>query len=827
MYNRGLDLILLIPMIKRLIPLIFICLTLSCVPKKEEQINLIDLVPHNTSLVAQINDGESLKTSTVVSKFFSINSNFKNTIQNIIPEKSASAQIVFITPVGKNENVVGVIFKKSPADSVINYKKSIQYSGKTIGLEEKGGQTFYSVFLGDFKMISESQLIVENGIRNFNKEKRGINNGAFYKLADSMDQDLAVNFLIHPSSTSLTREFFPNTPLFPNTGRDWIELSLEVSESEVNLNGVAFLNDSIPDGLILIKNIKPQKLSLTEIVPDNFTSYLGFPINNIEQLESNFKGLSRRINLAVKNTNLSALKSLREIAWIEAGGDASLVFGINDLKENFPDFLSSIEEPKKFRQFSYHKLSLPENLKALLGVFTNKIDPKWGCWHENLLIMSETESGLKNILGNYLDRNNIESNPSFKSLKKKLADENSFLWIGKPKNLLKNWEQNNALADIKNLVDEEYPLAAFQGVAEEDFTHLHFNLQKNIPSTKQGGAKNVYTLELNSGVENPPQWFKNHRNKGKDVVVQDKDNVLYLFSNTGKLFWKKQLPGKIIGEIHQVDLYKNSRWQLAFRTANRLMVLDRNGNVVKPFNIKLPMSSDPLPLAVFDYDNNRNYRFLIAQDRLLFMYNNQGKRLNGFTLKKVNAKIISPPKHIRLQRKDYILISLEDNTLKIVSRTGKDRVKVKGKIAFNNNEIFSYLNTFATTDKEGNLIQVDTKGNKVVSPLNLAPNNRIDATTKTLVTLSENILNIKGVPVELPFGSYTTPKIFYLNNTLYFSITDTTEQKVYMFYSNGKPVEGFPVYGKSAVDLTNSDKDKALEMVVATENNSILIYEIN
>ena len=441
--------------------------------------------------------------------------------------------------------------------------------------------------------------------------------------------------------------------------------------------------------------------------------------------------------------------------------------------------------------------------------------------------MSETESGLKNILGNYLDRNSIESNPSFKSLMKKLADENSFLWIGKPKNLLKSWEQNNALADIKNLVDEEYPFAAFQGVAEEDFSHLHFNLQKNIPSAKQGGAKNVYTLELNSGVENPPQWFKNHRNKGKDVVVQDKDNVLYLFSNTGKLFWKKQLPGKIIGEIHQVDLYKNSRWQLAFRTANRLMVLDRNGNVVKPFNIKLPMSSDPLPLAVFDYDNNRNYRFLIAQDRFLFMYNNQGKRLNGFTLKKVNSKIISPPKHIRLQRKDYILISLEDNTLKIVSRTGKDRVKVKGKIAFNNNEIFSYLNTFVTTDQEGNLIQVDTKGNKVVSPLNLAPNNRIDATTKTLVTLSENILNIKGVPVELPFGSYTTPKIFYLNNTLYFSITDTTEEKVYMFYSNGKPVEGFPVYGKSAVDLTNSDKDKALEMVVATENNSLLIYEIN
>ena len=188
---------------------------------------------------------------------------------------------------------------------------------------------------------------------------------------------------------------------------------------------------------------------------------------------------------------------------------------------------------------------------------------------------------------------------------------------------------------------KEYPLAAFQGVADKDITHLYFSLQKNIPSAKQTGVKNVYTLVLNSGVENPPQWFKNHRNKGMDVVVQDTENVLYLFSNTGKLFWKKQLSGKIIGKIHQVDLYKNNRWQLAFRTAERLIVLDRNGNILKPFNIKLPKSSNPLPLAVFDYDNNRNYRFLIAQDRLLFMYNNQGKRLNGFTLKKVNSKIIT------------------------------------------------------------------------------------------------------------------------------------------------------------------------------------------
>lgn len=814
-------------MIKRLLSLIFIWLIIGCTPRIQREINLIELVPQNTSVVAQINDTISLKNSNILTKIFSLNNDLKKTIQNIIPENTPSPQVVFITPVGRNENVVGLIFKGNQMDSIVPTEKAIKYSGKIIETIEKEGQTFYSTNLGQLKMLSQSQLVIENGIRNFQKTQRGISSPAFYQLAKSMDEDLSINFLLHPTSVSLTNEFFPINPLFPDTGRDWIELGMEISENAINLNGVAFLNDSIPDGLILVKNMKPQKLSLSKIVPENFTSYLGFSIDNMQQLEDNFKRYSRRINLPFKGTDFSAIKSLKEISWIYVGSQKSIVFKIDDIQENFPDFLSSENDLKKFRNFSYYPCSIPEELNTLVDVFGDKIDPKWGCWYEDLLIMSETESGLKNILRSYLDRSTLDRLPIYKNLQEKLADENSFLWVGSTKNLTKYWLQNKTIKNIKNLPIEEYPLVAFQGVAENDFVHLHLSLQKNLTSNEKAGVKNAYTLQLNKRPIIPPQWFKNHRNKGMDVVVQDSDNVLYLFSNTGKLYWKKQLSGKIIGRIQQVDLYKNNRWQLAFRTADRMMILDRNGKIVKPFDIKLPKSTNPLPLSVFDYDNNRNYRFLIAQDRSLLMLNNRGKKLNGFTLKKVNANIVSPPKHIRLQSKDYILIPMENNNLKIVSRTGKDRVKVKGKIDFSENGVFSYLNTFTTSDQGGNLIQIDTKGNMVASKLNLATNHRIDATTKTLVTLSENTFNIKGIPVNLPFGEYTSPKIFYLNNTLYFSTTDISNQKVYLFYSNGEAVEGFPVYGKSAVDLSNSDKDKFLEMIVASEDNSVLIYEIN
>ena len=100
-------------------------------------------------------------------------------------------------------------------------------------------------------------------------------------------------------------------------------------------------------------------------------------------------------------------------------------------------------------------------------------------------------------------------------------------------------------------------------------------------------------------------------------------------------------------------------------------------------------------------------------------------------------------------------------------------------------------------------------------------------TSKSLVTLSENKLMIKGIPVILPFGNYTSPKIHYINNIIYVTLTDLDAQKVYAFYSNGSPVGGFPVYGSSSMDLSNSDNDKALEMVVKSEENGLLIYQIN
>jgi hypothetical protein len=139
-------------------------------------------------------------------------------------------------------------------------------------------------------------------------------------------------------------------------------------------------------------------------------------------------------------------------------------------------------------------------------------------------------------------------------------------------------------------------------------------------------------------------------------------------------------------------------------------------------------------------------------------------------------------------------------TLKILNRQGHVRINVKDKIRFSENALYLYQNKFTTTNTLGQLIQVDTKGRLATKNLNLTDKHKIATTSKTLVSLTENKLHIKSRTVDLDFGDYTAPKIFYINDKIYVTTTDLQSKKVYLFDSQAKPIPNFPVFGTSLAE---------------------------
>ncbi|MEC8832457.1 MAG: ribonuclease HII, partial [Bacteroidota bacterium] len=403
---------------------------------------------------------------------------------------------------------------------------------------------------------------------------------------------------------------------------------------------------------------------------------------------------------------------------------------------------------------------------------------------ENSFIFSQEKEALQTIISNHKSSSSFESDQGFITAKSSLANESSMLFVSKASGIDFLAEQELVAEVSKDIEEKDLADQVFasQIVMDNGFGHFNLLASKIEKNQERNTVSPLFTLELNTDLATDPQFVKNHRTKQQEIVVQDQNNVLYLISTDGKVLWTKELEGRIQGDIIQVDIYKNGKLQLAFTTNNQFIVLDRNGEDVPPFKIDYE-GGNLNPLAVFDYDGSRNYRFVVTQGQNVYMYNNQAKIVNGFTFKKAPGNILGAPKHFRVGNKDYLVFKQDNSTLRILHRVGSDRIKVSEKIDFSNNEVFLYKDKFSVTNKTGVLHQIDTNGKLVATNFNLNPDHGFYATSNTLVFMDDNILSIKGKKVELELGVYSKPKIFYIYDKIYVAVTDIQNHKIYLYDS--------------------------------------------
>ena len=185
-----------------------------------------------------------------------------------------------------------------------------------------------------------------------------------------------------------------------------------------------------------------------------------------------------------------------------------------------------------------------------------------------------------------------------------------------------------------------------------------------------------WSINLDAPAIINPQIVKNHYNGEDEIFIQDENNQIYLISNSGKILWKKSIDGTIIGNVHQVDMLKNNKLQMAFVTENKLYIVDRNGNNLKGYPKTLSKKAI-VGLSVFDYDKNKNYRFMIpTADADILLLNMQGEIPSDWNYSG-STNITTPLEHFNLRGKDYIVTANKENAI-ILNRKGENRVTPKG-----------------------------------------------------------------------------------------------------------------------------------------------------
>ena len=813
-------------MLPRLFTLLALILHLGCVTHNSLQYPLLNFIPEETTLIARVNNLNTFKSelknnkflsdaenSTTIRKFKSIfkvlNGVESDTTNLIALVENDSAHMLFVTYAHPGWQML----EDSTAvrDSLTANIFTTQISGIPVYTTESSG----------VRLLSTSEEI----LRQLASKKH-------LPVSDPMLQSLYKTASPHKSASVFARTNRPSAiipPFFRTaSGQNniypghWISLDLNSNQQFLSLNGLVKVRDTTPNFLNLFNGTHPlQSITPGLAGPDadaimsyTFDDYEVFAKNQKEYLDSPYS-----IN--------TPFTTVEEIGFIYRNRSVSVVISTYS-SEGIQSFLDNItRERTDYQGHEIVRLSKSDFLNEAFKPILRDFVAAYYTILDNNYVFSSSRSELQSLIGHYNSKSNFASSTTFESARELLTNESTMLFVANSQGIQQygnNILSAEFLEDLLKSKSKNYVFSS-QLVADGGYFHGHFSVNNISGIQKTNTTSPLFTVILDNDIATPPQFVVNHRTNKKEIVVQDLDNNLYLISTDGKVLWKKQLETQIQGEIHQVDIYKNGRLQLAFTTSNQFIILDRNGKEVLPFNMSFP-GGNLNPLAVFDYEKNKNYRFVVTQGNKVFMYNSQGRIVTGFTYTEAESPVLSAPKHIRIGQKDFLVFQLEDGTLKLLSRVGKQRISVTEKIEFSDNEVYLYRNKFILTDKAGTMYSIDTEGKVNKSPMKMNEDHGLDATTKTLVTLNENNLSIKGRIRNLDLGVYLKPKIFYIYDKIYVSATDIQSGQVYLFDSSSRPISNFPVFGNSSVDMADIDNDSRLELVTKDQNNSLIVYSI-
>ncbi|NER14967.1 ribonuclease HII [Leptobacterium flavescens] len=824
---------------KKTFVVIFSLLLLSCQKTENELPLLLNYIPKDISVIIKVNDLQDFKSSIRNNGFIkkldgSVLKADLNDFLSPLEHLDTKKELLFcFSEVGAGNFEYTLISRKTAdlfkLDSISDRKiESLPYEGGTIQKISLKDATAYSTELNEVVIFSSSRLIIENSIRQ-SKLKGREGDLTLSKVYETSGNDVSATIIIKNSGfSSLFGELFPDKDFdIIEDLATWSALDILAGQDEITFNGIALSGDQASTLLPLFDRNSPETNRTPFITPVNAKGFVSFTYSDWELLYQNINTYNNKV--ITKDKNKALFDASNEVGIIYHGDEKSVAVHYTNIEAARTELENERTKVDEYRQTPIYRFS---NFKVLASVYAPLIKNSASNFYtilDDFLVFSDKSENLKVIIANYQSKSTLGNSPTYKEYTKDLNDASTILIAGinpEFRELLSQGIKKEYAKDLNALNTKEYPHFAMQLVSDNGFTHINGLIKKVKQQSLAGSISQLLNISLDADILTKAQFVTNHRSKQKEIVVQDVENNLYLISNKGKILWKKKLDSPIQGDIQQVDLYRNGRLQLAFVTDDQFQILDRNGNEVEPFPLKMDKKITQ-PLAVFDYDKNQNYRFVICQGSDIKMYDRLGSIVGGFTFTKTTGQISNTPKHIRENGKDYLVFTEDNGKLHILDRRGNTRVKVNETIDFSGNPVFLYNSTFTTTDNQGSLIQVDKSGKIAKQSLGLRNNHKIDATIKTLASISENILSIKNQKVELDFGFYTSPKIFYINDKIYVAITDTQAKKIYLYDSNALIIENFPVYGISAIDMADIDNDRKLEFVVQGDKNVILVYKIN
>jgi hypothetical protein len=558
--------------------------------------------------------------------------------------------------------------------------------------------TFYCLINSGLLLISSKREMVENAVIAQGKKSLS-QNAEFMKLEESAGKgnDLRL-FVNHVKLDFFAKQLDQqkiSSPVFkPGSNSGWTELDVDLKTNEVMLNGFTLADSSV--FLSALKHQQPQEIECTAFMPASTKSFMFFGIEDYSLFAKDLgsqqatAGLDQKYSSRLDVDLHIAVQQLAgtELAMFRTSErDTTDMFALlrtND-RENAEKFLKDVADSSLYigREDSLYEFRTPEFFNCIgLGLCTMKLN--YCMLVNDYFLFAESREGVKRYLAALDQNKTLKLNEKFRHFSENNLGAEVNLYLYSSFAGSEDFLCNFANSELKKTLTENKPLfRTFDAAAYQLVNYKGALLNQAYllysPVSKQENTS-VWETQLDTLSVTRPWIVFNHKTGGREILVQDESGTIYLISNTGKIQWKKGLEGKIMGEVSQVDYFKNEKLQFLFNTSTQIHLIDRNGNYVQGYPIELASPATG-GIAVFDYEKNRDYRILVAcENKKICNYTINGKPTEGFSFPETADLVRLPLQWIRVNQKDYLVAADIAGNVYVTGRRGEVRLTLKNRI---------------------------------------------------------------------------------------------------------------------------------------------------
>ncbi len=730
---------------------------------------------------------------------------------------------------------------------------------------DTGQDTAFISIKSGLLLCSSSRALIVNSLIQTGLEMDIRSEAGFSRILMASGKNADKIFVIFANLPELIR---------PSLGKDFQFISGELSGFAGSAGGDIYINE---DGLVLsgyAESIDSNDFiyKYKSIAPGSFHTYRVLPSSTVlfETLVLPPGPLGKGADSKISPGTFSLASQIREYigeeitrAYVDirkrpAKDNILIIYELKNRVQVEQIFLKEFEagsnannilffQPDDQVKIPVYKTSFKGLISLLLPGFATGIDDSYVAFYDNFMITGSSYATISRFLYDNILNKTLANDIIYRDFESTLPSRAVYFFYCVPGRITEYMseylsdELNKAIKLNKNSINK-IQAAGYQFTPSNGM--IYNSLSVRFKEEAREESKTEWETLLDTTASIKPFFFTNHITGAKEIFIQDMKNNVYLINSAGRVLWKVPLNERIIGSVYMIDYYRNGKYQILFAGKNNLHLLDRNGNYVERYPVRL-RSPGTNSLALFDYDMNRDYRLLIAgEDKMIYCYDKTGSIVKGFKAFRTSGIVTSEINYFRVSGKDYLVAS-DETSLYFFDRRGNIRLSLKEPVTRAQGSAMRLIPgsepSIICTSPDGTLQYIYLNGSvKKISLMKFSSNHSFDIFDIDGDGFGEYIFIDKG---KLYLYDHNKTEMFTrkfgseeLGGPINFifsasdrkiGVFDNKKKLIYLIDKNGDTMKGFPLRGASMFSIGKFSEKSGWHLIVGGTDRFLDNYKID